>query len=174
MLNVLLILKPPRITNYHNFFFLATPFLLEIHMVFSWQGLKSLRIWLRCILRHQEHYLENGENLPSSVTRIAGHSCRCFTVKRKKKNVESRTQRLFLVPIFWAVTLIIPIQTSDALQGICKRAGKKRKKNRVLKKTSVEYFPEVDYAGSMQITSWIPCWSRDSEQQRLYEEGTIS
>ena len=45
----------------------------------------------------------------------------------KKKNVESRTQRLFLVPIFWAVTLIIPIQTSDALQGICKRAGKKNK-----------------------------------------------
>lgn len=78
------------------------------------------------------------------------------SLSKEKKNVESRTQRLFLVPIFWAVTLIIPIQTSDALQGICKRAGKK-KKHRVLKKTSVEYFPEVDYAGSMQITSWIPC-----------------
>ena len=74
--------------------------------------------------------------------------------EKKKKKKESRTQGLFLVPIFWAITLIIPIQTSDALQRICKRAGKK---NRVLKKTSVEYFPEVDYARSMQITSWIPC-----------------
>ena len=76
------------------------------------------------------------------------------SLSKEKKKVESRTQGLFLVPIFWAITLIIPIQTSDALQGICKGACIKTV---FLKKTSVEYFPEVDNARSMQITSWIPC-----------------
>ena len=92
------------------------------------------------------------------LTLFCNQDCRSLMqalhCQKKKKKVESRTQGLFLVPIFWAITLIIPIQTSDALQGICKEAGKK---NTVLKKTSVEYFPEVDNARSMQITSWIPC-----------------
>ena len=57
-----------------------------------------------------------------SITRIANHSHRSFADKREKHEGGSTEQSIFLVPRFWAVTLIILIQAFDTLRQISKKA----------------------------------------------------
>lgn len=57
-----------------------------------------------------------------SITRIANHSHLSFADKKEKNEGGSTEQSIFLVPRFWAVTLIILIQASDASRQISKKA----------------------------------------------------